>query len=111
MAPGVPAPAEHVLRRGKMNSYGKAWHLWNTAPCGRSGDRMPTGKAKLQWWFSRDGEALPGLVERRDQRLGVSSTETRKARADLKSLAKPQAGDDAQKRALGPHDSLRGAWV
>jgi hypothetical protein len=94
VAPGLPAIAEKELLRGKMNSYGKTWHTWNTGHEGMPGDRLPLGEPQLTWSFSREGEAEPGLVERRDRRLGMSTAEKREERQDLVPLAKPQAGVD-----------------
>lgn len=97
VAPGIPDMAENELMRGKMNSYGKTWHVWNSAPFGKAGDKMPLGKPSLEWSFNRDGEAMPGLVEQRDQRLNINTDEQRRERAELGSLAKPQMGVDALK--------------
>ncbi len=96
-APGIPAAAEKALMRTKMNSYGKTWHVWNTGHEGGAPDQLPLGPAMLAWSFSREGEAIPAMVERRDRRLGISSAELRRQRADLQKLAKPQAGVDALK--------------
>lgn len=101
VAPGIPSVAEHALMKDKMNSYGKTWHVWHTGMHGHPGDALPLGPAALAWSFNRDGEALPGLVERRDQRLGVDTARTREARRDLRPLAKPQSGVDALKGAFG----------
>lgn len=101
MAPGIPAAAEKELMRGKMNSYGKTWHVWNSAPFQRLGDRMPLGDAMLEWSFNRDGEARPGLLEERDRRMGTSTSESRSNRTDLIPLAKPQSGVDALKGRFG----------
>lgn len=101
VAPGIPAAAEKELMRGKMNSYGKTWHVWNSAPFERIGDRMPVGAAMLEWSFNRDGEALPGLSEERDRRMDTNTGETRANRADLVPLAKPQSGVDALKGRFG----------
>jgi hypothetical protein len=100
-APAIPAAAEKELMRGKMNSYGKTWHVWNSAPFERTGDRMPVGDAMLEWSFNRDGEALPGLVEGRDRRLGMDTARNRSDRADLVPVAKPQSGVDALKGRFG----------
>jgi hypothetical protein len=100
MAPGIPEIAEKELMKGKMNSYGKTWHVWNSAPFGQTGDLMPFGEPKLEWSFNRDGEALPGLVEQRDQRLNVMSGEQRRQRAELTALAMPQMGVDLLKGKL-----------
>jgi hypothetical protein len=48
----------------------------------------------LAWSFNRDGEALPGMISARDERLGVSTSETREQRRELAPLAKPQQGVD-----------------
>lgn len=95
IAPGIPDIAEKELMRGKMNSYGKTWHFWNSGSQELPGDTLPLGPPMLAWSFNRDGEAAPGMVERRDERFGISSTEVREGRADLVELAKPQMGVDA----------------
>jgi hypothetical protein len=97
IAPGIPDIAEKELMKGKMNSYGKTWHVWNSAPFGQAGDKMPLGEPTLEWSFNREGEALPGLIEQRDQRMDFSTREERQERADLGNLAKPQSGVDALK--------------
>jgi hypothetical protein len=97
IAPGIPGIAEKELMKDKMNSYGKTWHVWNSAPFGKTGDKIPLGEAVLEWSFNQDGEALPGLVEKRDQRMNISTNEKRNDRAALKDLAKPQSGVDALK--------------
>ena len=90
MAPGIPDVAEHELMRRKMNSYGKTWHVWDTRS--EEGNQLPLGEPMLAWSFNRDGEARPSLVERRDERMGLDSEETRRERADLVDLARPQYG-------------------
>lgn len=97
IAPGIPEMAERQLMKSKMNSYGKTWHVWNSAPFGKTGDKLPLGGPSLEWSLNHDGEALPGLVEQRDQRLNVMANEQRRKRAELSSLAKPQMGVDALK--------------
>lgn len=95
VAPAIPAAADKELMRMKMNSYGKTWHVWNTGHEGMAPDQLPLGPPMLAWSFSRDGEAIPAMVERRDRRLGIVTAERRKQRADLQQLAKPQFGVDA----------------
>jgi hypothetical protein len=96
VAPGIPQVAEQELMQGKMNSYGKTWHVWNTGAHGLdNADRLPLGEPRLAWSFNRDGEARPGLVERMEERVGVDTRETREARQELVPLAKPQEGVDA----------------
>jgi len=94
VAPGIPRAAEKSLMKTKMNSYGKTWHFWNTGMAGQPGDKLPLGDPMLAWSFSRDGEILPGLVEKRDKALGTDTGKKRRERADLQSLARPQSGVD-----------------
>lgn len=100
VAPGIPAMAEKALMKGKMNSYGKTWHLWNTGMQGQVADKLPMGEPMLAWSFNRDGEARPGLIEQRDKRMNIDTGETRRERNDLRALAKPQEGVDALKGAF-----------
>ena len=97
VAPGLPQVAEQELMRRKVNSYGKTWHTWATD----KGMTLPLGPPVLAWSFSRDGEIQPGLVEARDRRLGINTAETRKSRADLAPLARPQQGVDVLKGQFG----------
>ncbi|MGV3743453.1 MAG: OBAP family protein [Burkholderiaceae bacterium] len=101
VAPNLPAIAEKSLMKTKMNSYGKTWHVWNTGHEGMPADKLPFGPAMLAWSFNRDGEAMPGLVEKRDQRMKISTPKTREQRADLQKLAKPQSGVDDLKGKFG----------
>jgi hypothetical protein len=109
VAPGIPQAAEKSLMKTKMNSYGKTWHFWNTGMAGQAGDRLPLGDPMLAWSFSRDGEILPGLVEKRDQALGTDTGRKRQDRADLRSLARPQSGvDDLKDRFNRPTREIPG---
>jgi hypothetical protein len=100
VAANLPGMAENELMEGKMNSYGKTWHVWSTGTAEGTGDRLPLGEPMLGWSFNRDGEAKPGLVERRDERMGIDTEETRRERQDLVKLAHPQCGVDALKGAF-----------
>ena len=100
VGPGLPEIAEKELMRSKMNSYGKTWHTWDTGHGNEGGDMLPLGEPALAWSFNRFGEAAPGLVESRDQRMGIQSEERRRQRQDLIELANPQDGVDALKDAF-----------
>jgi hypothetical protein len=101
VAPGIPEAAEKSLMKQKMNSYGKTWHVWNTGmPGGQHADPLPFGDARLAWSFSRDGEIMPGMLEQRDERMGIDTAEKRKEREELRTLARPQSGVDALKGAF-----------
>jgi hypothetical protein len=109
VAPDLPYVAEKTLMKEKMNSYGKTWHLWNTGYEGKPGDALPLGEPMLGWSFNHDGEAIPGLVERRDKKMKINSAEKRKQREDLSQFAKPQAGVDDLKDKFGrPAQSISG---
>lgn len=101
VAPGIPKVAEKALMKDKMNSYGKTWHVWNTGHEGMAPDKLPFGAPMLAWSFSRDGEAMPGLVEKRDKTMGIDSAQIRKGRADLQQMATPQSGVDDLKGKFG----------
>jgi hypothetical protein len=87
MAPGIPKAAEKALMKTKMNSYGKTWHFWHTDQ-----QKLPLGEPMLAWSFNRDNEAAPGLVEKRDEKMGLDTATTRASRRDLLPLARPQSG-------------------
>lgn len=103
VAPNLPAAAEKELMRSKMNSYGKTWHTWSSRHGTEPGDEMPIGPAMLAWSFNRDGEAQPGLVRSRDERMDIDTSERRGHRQDLVELARPQEGVDSL------HDAFPGA--
>jgi hypothetical protein len=114
VAPGIPDMAEKALMKGKMNSYGKTWHVWNTAHWGKSretlrGDMLPLGEPMLAWSFNRDGEAAPGLVEKRDREMKIDSAQKRRERADLVRYARPQGGvDDLKGKFSRPTKDIPG---
>ncbi|MCB2379579.1 OBAP family protein [Hymenobacter sp. BT635] len=79
VAPGLPAVAEHELMEELVSTYGKTFHTWHT-------DRdktLPLGTPLLMMGFTRDGQIDTTMVARRDQRLGISSREKRRQRADI----------------------------
>lgn len=109
VAPGLPEFAETELMRGKINSYGKTWHTWDTRHGGGSDASLPLGEPRLAWSFNRFGEARADLVESRDRRLGVDTAERREARRELVPLARPQQGVDAlEGRFEGPTEAVPG---
>jgi hypothetical protein len=93
--PGLPDAAEKQALATKMNSYGKTWHTWMTGVHDHTPDLLPFGPPQLQWSFNRDGEANPAMIQSRDQRMDLNSTEARQERQDLVQMARPQAGVDA----------------
>lgn len=102
IAPGLPTAAEKELMKGKMNSYGKTWHAWNTpSALASQGDRLPMGKPMLMWSINRHGELDDRYIKSRDARLGVDTGEISGTRQDLLPLARPQQGVDDMKAMFG----------
>lgn len=92
VAPGIPERADRALMEQKMNSYGKTWHLWEPAD-----STLPLGGARLAWSFSREGEARPELVEKRDAAMKIDSKRRAAKRRTLQKDAHPQEGVDELK--------------
>jgi hypothetical protein len=59
VAQAYPEIAEKEVMGGKMNSYGKTWHVCPTD----QGQKLPLGEPVLAWSFNRDGEAKAGSQE------------------------------------------------
>jgi hypothetical protein len=95
IAPGIPEVAEKQLMKGKMNSYGKTFHMWHTGTFGEASHALPLGEPSLAWSFNHDGEAKPGLTEQRDKAFKVDSNKKRADRKEFVQQAKPQRGVDA----------------
>ena len=101
VGPGLPDVAEKEFLEGKMNSYGKTWHTWDTGAwsakggtgTAKAGDALPLGRPELGWALTGDGEAAPGMVEARDRELGVDTAKKRDSRKSLAPLARPQEGE------------------
>ncbi|MBB5769580.1 OBAP family protein [Xanthomonas euroxanthea] len=79
VAPGIPEVAEHELMEKLIRTYGKTWHTWHTD----LDKDLPRGMPQLMMGFTADGQANPEMVATRDARLGVSSEDKRKRRADI----------------------------
>lgn len=96
VAPGLPSAAEKEMLKGKMNSYGKTWHVWNTGHFGMNdAQKMPMGEPHLAWSLNHDGEARPGLLEAMAKNTDINISEKRRERQDLVQFAKPQGGVNA----------------
>lgn len=109
IAPGLPDIADKELMKSKINSYGKTWHFWRTGTDESEGDSLPLGEPELAWSLNRDGEAKPGLVESRDERMDLDSEQKRNDRQDLVEFANPQRGVDALKDEFpGPTEAIPG---
>ena len=90
--------------RGKRNGYGKTWHVWSEGVSEREDDPLPLDEPMLAWSFDRQGEALPGRIAARDERLVPSTAETRDSRRELAPLAKPQPRVEVTRAAFPEAD-------
>ena len=106
--PGLPDAAADAALRTKINSYGKTWHFWKSGVFGQAADEMPLGPPHLAWSFNRDGEALPGMVEARDERMGLDTAGERRDRAEWVAEARPQGGVAAMEGAFPDAQPIEG---
>jgi hypothetical protein len=67
-------------------------HVWVTDSHGKPVDKLPLGTPHLAWSFNHDGEADPAMIQSRDSRMKVSTSDKRNKRADLSQYAHPQNG-------------------
>ncbi|WP_198671955.1 OBAP family protein, partial [Desertihabitans aurantiacus] len=79
VAPGVPEIAEHAYFEDLVRTYGKTFHTWQYD---RDED-FPYGIPQLMMAFTGEGQLREELVRERDDRLGVSTEQKRRRRADI----------------------------
>ena len=106
--PGLPDAAEKEALKGKMNSYGKTWHLWKTGGDGKPGDKLPLGEPMLAWSYNADGEIPPAMEKSLEEKLDIRLRDKRGQRSDLLKLAKPQEGVDALAESFPDRKPLPG---
>ncbi len=95
VAPGLPEVAEKALMKQLMNSYGKTWHTWHTAPAGgQPGMELPYGDPKLMWSFNREGECDESIKRDRNEAMSIDLEAKRADRQSFVDLAEPQWGVD-----------------
>jgi Protein of unknown function (DUF1264) len=93
IAPGVPDTAEHAFMAEMVGTYGKTWHTWHTD----QNFSLPLGHPMLMMGFTADGQAETRMINARDRRFDVGTTQKRRSRKDI---AAPRiiAGADAWKQ-------------
>jgi hypothetical protein len=79
IAPGIPDVAERELMEELAGTYGKTWHTWDT----HAGRALPTGTPMLMMGFTDAHPEDQQLIQDRDRRFNVSSTEKRTQRASI----------------------------
>jgi hypothetical protein len=89
VAPGLPEIAEHAAVADLANTYGKTFHAWQI-----DRDELPLGLPQLMMGFTRDGQVDPERLRARDRRLGISTAEKRRNRADI-PMPNVEAGANA----------------
>lgn len=77
-APGVPEFAEHAYFEDLVTTYGKTFHSWQY-----DRDDFPYGIPQLMMGLTEDGQVHEELVDARDRRLGMLTSEKRRKRADI----------------------------
>lgn len=77
-APGVPELAEHAYFEDLVSTYGKTFHTWQYDT-----DDFPYGIPQLMMGLTADGQEDSALLRARDERLGVSTQDKRRRRADI----------------------------
>jgi len=77
-APGVPEFAEHAYLEDLVTTYGKTFHTWQY-----DRDDFPYGIPQLMMGLTEDGQVHEDLVRARDRRLGISTADKRRKRADI----------------------------
>jgi hypothetical protein len=79
IAPGVPNIAEHELMKKLVSTYGKTIHTWHTD----QGRELPVGSPMIMMGFTKEGQLRKGLIEERDKRFNVSTSEKKRNREDI----------------------------
>ncbi|WP_239992244.1 OBAP family protein [Rhodopila globiformis] len=78
LAPGIPELAERTYFKDLVTTYGKTFHTWQY-----DRDDFPYGIPQLMMGFTEDGQINEAMVAARDQRLGISTDERRRQRAEI----------------------------
>jgi hypothetical protein len=91
VSPGLSEEAERDLMKKVMSTYGKTWHTWSTE---HFDDKLPLGVPSLMMAFTKDGQAHPELIEKRDKSFNISTEAKKKSRAGMVAPS-VQPGADA----------------
>ncbi len=79
IAPGIPDAAEHELMEKLVSTYGKTIHTWHTD----QQRTLPLGSPMIMMGFTKDGQINRHLLEERDKRFNVSTSDKKKKREDI----------------------------
>jgi Protein of unknown function (DUF1264) len=78
IAPGLSTDKEHQLMKELVSMYGKSFSTY-----AEPGAELPSGTARLMKTFTGQGQASTSLVDERDRRFKVDSSDARTRRADI----------------------------
>lgn len=81
------------LFAGKLNSYGKTFHLWMTGRVAGETEDFPYGPPMLGWSLNKEGQLAPEL-KNIYQQMGYNLDALQKKRANYVDRAHPQCGID-----------------
>jgi len=79
VAPGIPESAEYELMEKLVSTYGKTIHTWHTD----QQRELPVGSPMIMMGFTKDGQLDRSLIEDRDRRFQISTSEKRKNREKI----------------------------
>jgi hypothetical protein len=88
IAPAIPKVAEHELMEKLVSTYGKTIHTWHTD----QERTLPVGAPMIMMGFTKDGQLHKELLEARDKRFNVVTSEIKRNRSDIPL---PQVDPDA----------------
>ncbi|CAG8458072.1 6817_t:CDS:10 [Diversispora eburnea] len=74
--------AEKKIMEGLVDTYGKTWHFWQID----RGDKLPYGPPQLMMSFLEDNQVSQDLINDRDKRFNVSTSDKRDKRAYIKPV-------------------------
>lgn len=76
--PGADPEVERTVMRDLVGTYGKAWLCWGDG-------ELPTGQPRRLDCPTRDGQVPAEALRARDDRMGVSAEDRKRARSELEA--------------------------
>jgi len=93
VSPGISEPSEQALMSQLISTYGKVWHTWQS----QHGQQLPIGAPTLVMGFTAEGQLKPELLNFRNERLQVSSSERQTQRDGIPNPGIATGADSWQK--------------
>lgn len=92
VAPEVPD--DMAILAGKMNSYGKTFHMWMTGTVTGESEDFPYGAPTLAWSLNKEGQ-LAAELKQAYQEMGYDIDANQQKRQSYVDEAEPQCGVNA----------------